>query len=67
LPHVARMIWRTSDHRILIPATMLTGSAVLLLCDIISRLLTLPVNAITALLGIPIVIYILLRPSNSKL
>lgn len=66
LPHVARMIWRTSDHRILIPATMLTGSAVLLICDIISRLLTLPVNAITALLGIPIVIYILLRPTNYK-
>lgn len=61
LPHVARMIWRTSDHRILLPATLLTGSAVLLLCDIISRLLTLPINAITALLGIPIVIYILLR------
>lgn len=64
LPHVARMIWRTSDHRILLPATLLTGSAVLLVCDIISRLLTLPINAITALLGIPIVIYILLRPSN---
>lgn len=66
LPHVARMIWRTSDHRILIPATMLIGSSVLLICDIISRLLTLPVNAITALLGIPIVIYILLRPANNK-
>lgn len=66
LPHVARMIWRTSDHRILIPATMLIGSSVLLICDIISRLLTLPVNAITALLGIPIVIYILLRPTNYK-
>lgn len=66
LPHVARMIWRTSDHRILIPATMLIGSAVLLICDIISRLLTLPVNAITALLGIPIVIYILLRPANNN-
>lgn len=65
LPHVARMVWRTSDHRILLPATLLTGSAVMLVCDIISRLLTLPINAITALLGIPIVIYILLRPGNT--
>ncbi len=67
LPHVARMVWHTSDHRILLPATLLTGSAILLVCDIISRLLTLPINAITALLGIPIVIYILLRPANYKL
>lgn len=63
IPHVARMIWRTADHRQLLPATILLGGAVVLLCDIISKLLTLPINAITALLGIPVVIYILLRKS----
>ncbi|MDE7096532.1 MAG: iron ABC transporter permease [Muribaculaceae bacterium] len=61
MPHVTRMIFRTSDHRILIPGTILTGSAVLLLCDIISKILTLPINSITALLGIPIVIMIVIR------
>ena len=61
IPHVARMLFRTGDHRVLLPATVLTGAATLLLCDIVSKALTLPVNAITALLGIPVVIYILIR------
>ena len=61
MPHVTRMIFRTSDHRVLVPGTVLTGSAVLLACDIISKLLTLPINSITALLGIPIVILVVLR------
>lgn len=61
IPHVARMLWADSNHRILVPATMLTGAAVLLLCDIISKTLTLPINAITALLGIPVVIWVVLR------
>ena len=61
MPHVARMLCRTSDHRILVPGTILTGAAVLLLCDIVSRLLTLPVNSITALLGIPVVILVVLK------
>lgn len=61
MPHVTRMIFRTSDHRVLVPGTVLSGAAILLLCDIISRLLTLPVNSITALLGIPIVILVVLR------
>ncbi len=61
MPHVTRMMFRTSDHRILVPATLLTGSVVLLICDIISKLLTLPINSITALLGIPIVIFVVLK------
>jgi iron complex transport system permease protein len=56
IPHVARALFRNADHRTLMPATALTGALSLLLCDIISKLLTLPVNTITALLGIPIVI-----------
>ncbi len=65
MPHVTRMMFRDSDHRVLIPATMLTGAAIMLVCDIFSKLFTLPLNAITALLGIPIVIWIVLR-NNRK-
>jgi iron complex transport system permease protein len=61
MPHVARMIFADSDHRVLLPGTILTGAAVMLLCDIVSKWLTLPVNAITSLLGIPIVVWIVLR------
>lgn len=61
MPHVARMLIRDSDHRMLIPATALAGGAVLLLCDIVSKLFTLPINAITALLGIPVVVWVVLR------
>ena len=61
MPHVARMLMRDSDHRVLIPASALAGGAVLLLCDIISKLFTLPINAITALLGIPVVVWVVLR------
>ena len=61
VPHVARMLFREADHRILIPAAALTGSCVVLLCDIVSKWLTLPINTITALMGIPIVVWVVLR------
>lgn len=64
IPHVARMTFRNSDHRILLPGTALLGASVLLFCDIISKILTLPINAITALLGIPIVIWVVLCNKN---
>ena len=61
MPHVTRMLFRNSDHRVLVPGTVLSGAAVLLLCDLVSKLITLPINAITALLGIPIVVWVVLR------
>lgn len=61
MPHVTRMIFRNSDHRVLIPSTILTGGCVMLLCDLVSKLFTLPVNAITALVGIPVVVWVVLR------
>ncbi|MDE6238504.1 MAG: iron ABC transporter permease [Muribaculaceae bacterium] len=61
MPHVTRMLFDNSDHRILIPGTVLTGASVVLLCDLVSKLFTLPVNAITALLGIPVVVWVVLR------
>lgn len=64
-PHVARMLIREADHRYLLPATMLLGAAVMLLCDIISSLpgyeTSLPINTVTSLLGIPIVILVIMR------
>lgn len=64
MPHVARTIFRNADHRTLMPATALTGAASLLLCDMTAKLLALPVNSITALLGIPIVVWVVVRNRN---
>ena len=61
MPHVTRMLFRNRDHRVLVPGTVLSGAAVLLLCDLVSKMFTLPINAITALLGIPIVVWVVLR------
>lgn len=61
MPHVTRMLFRNSDHRVLVPGTVLSGAAVLLLCDLVSKMFTLPINAISALLGIPIVVWVVLR------
>ena len=61
MPHVTRMLFRNRDHRALVPGTVLSGASVLLLCDLVSKLFTLPINAITALLGIPIVVWVVLR------
>ena len=61
MPHVTRMLFRNSDHRVLVPGIVLSGAAVLLLCDLVSKMFTLPINAITALLGIPIVVWVVLR------
>ena len=65
VPHITRILFRTSDHKILIPGTILTGSSVMLASDIISQLpgseTVLPVNAVTSLIGIPVVIWVILR------
>lgn len=64
IPHVARLIFSDADHRTLMPAAALTGAVALLVCDIVSKLLTLPINTITALLGIPIVVWVVIRNKN---
>jgi iron complex transport system permease protein len=65
VPHLARIIFRTSDHKILIPGTILAGAIVMLASDIISQMPgsdnVLPVNSVTALIGIPVVIWVILR------
>ena len=65
VPHLARMVFRTSNHAILVPASALAGAATLLLCDIIAQLpgsaTVLPLNSVASLMGIPVVIYIVLK------
>lgn len=58
------MITDTADHRVLVPASMFCGAASVLLCDILASSFTLPVNAVTALLGIPVVIYVLFKAAK---
>lgn len=61
VPHLARMLFASTNHRILIPATMVMGGIMLLACNLISKVMTLPINSITALMGIPIVIIVIIR------
>lgn len=64
-PHMARGILRTTDHLVLLPACLLIGSSLALLCDLLTRLPgvdgSLPLNAITSLLGAPVVLWVLLQ------
>jgi iron complex transport system permease protein len=70
IPHMARLVFKTGDHRILFPASALIGASVLLACDSISQLpgsaQTLPINAVTSLVGAPMVIWLILRRNFSK-
>ena len=61
VPHVCRALFREADHRVLLPASVLTGASLLLLCDIVSKLCMVPINSITALLGIPVVVWVVLE------
>ncbi|MBP3827715.1 MAG: iron ABC transporter permease [Prevotella sp.] len=68
VPHLCRAIWRTSDHRILMPAVMLTGAALALVCNLIARMPgfegALPINSVTALVGAPIVAMVLFKKNS---
>lgn len=65
VPHLCRAIFRTSDHRVLLPSSMIAGSALALLCNLIARMPgfegALPVNSVTALIGAPVVVSVLFR------
>jgi iron complex transport system permease protein len=70
VPHLARLLFQTGDHRLLFPASAIIGAIVLLLCDAVSQLpgsaQTLPINAVTSLVGAPMVIWLILRRNFSK-
>jgi iron complex transport system permease protein len=65
VPHLARMLFRQADHRVLMPGTMLTGACIMLFCDILSQCvvkdITLPINSVTALLGLPVIIFVTMK------
>lgn len=65
VPHIARMLFREADHKVLVPGSMLIGAAMMLLCDVATQLpagdMTLPINTVSALVGIPIVIVVIVR------
>ncbi|MBQ4498912.1 MAG: iron ABC transporter permease [Alistipes sp.] len=72
MPHLARMTFRTSDHRVLMPASMLWGALAMVLCCLVCDLLayggiaTFPINAVSSLLGIPVIIVVIFRNRNRK-
>ena len=65
IPHLTRQIFNTSNHKVLLPAVFVLGAIVMLICDSIAQLptsdYTLPINAITSLIGAPVVIWLLVR------
>jgi iron complex transport system permease protein len=65
VPHIAKLIFQTSNHSVLYWSTLLLGAAIMLVCDVISQMpgmeVTLPINAITSLFGAPVVIWLLVR------
>jgi iron complex transport system permease protein len=69
VPHLARMLFKTADHKWLIPASFLLGAVLMLLADLISQIpgsqSVLPINSVTAILGIPVVIWVII--SNRRL
>mgnify|MGYP002251043450 CR=1 FL=1 len=70
VPHLCRAIFPTSDHRVLMPASMLVGASLALLCNLIARLPgfegALHVNSVTALAGAPVVASVLFRKRNRR-
>ncbi len=65
VPHLVRQFYKTSDHMVLLPAVLLCGCLLMLICDTVAQLpfseFTLPINAITSLIGAPVVIWLLVR------
>ncbi|MDA3882758.1 MAG: iron ABC transporter permease [Bacteroidales bacterium] len=71
VPHIARTVFKTTNHSILIATSALIGAHLVLLCDIISQLpgyqSTIPINTVTALFGAPIVIFVIFKSRKSQL
>ena len=66
VPHIARGLFRTSNHRITVPASALIGACLLLVCDVLCSLFTypLPISTVSALFGAPVIIWIILRSKS---
>ncbi len=70
VPHMARAIFGTASHKVLLPAVILIGAALMLVCDILSQVpgnqTTLPINSVTAIFGGPVVIWVIVRSRSVK-
>lgn len=70
VPHIAKLVFQTSNHTVLFWSTLLFGASIMLICDVVSQMpgmeITLPINAITSILGAPVVIWLLIRKRNFK-
>lgn len=70
VPHLSRALFQTSDHRVLMPATLFMGSVLALVCNLLARMPgfegALPVNSVTALVGAPVVVYVLFNKRKSE-
>ncbi|WP_144338856.1 FecCD family ABC transporter permease [Flavobacterium daemonense] len=70
VPHIAKLVFQTSNHTILFWSTLFFGSIIMLFCDIVSQMpgfdVTLPINAITSIIGAPVVIWLLVRKRNFR-
>lgn len=71
VPHLCRGLFRSSDHRVLMPASLLAGAALALLCNLIARMPgfegALPVNSVTALVGAPVVVSVLFKKRRNDM
>ena len=65
VPHICRGLFHTSDHRVLLPASLFAGASLALVCNLVARLPgfegALPINSVTSLIGAPVALYVLLR------
>lgn len=70
VPHITRLLFHTANHKVLVPAVAMTGAIIMLICDIVSQVpgsdMILPINAITSLLGAPVVIWIILKRGSMR-
>jgi iron complex transport system permease protein len=71
VPHLTRLVFRTANHRQLIPGVLLTGASLMLICDLLSQMpgsaRILPINVVTALFGAPVVIWVIVRSRKTEL
>lgn len=71
VPHLARMLFSTPDHRIVLPASLLIGACIALLCDLVARMpfsdFVLPLNTVCAFMGAPVVIYLIFKGRKRRI
>ena len=65
VPHIARLLARTAGHKVLVPATALCGGILMLGCDMIAKSTAIPINAVTSLCGVPVVVWVVMKNRKS--